>query len=255
MPVEMVCEGCKNPFYCYESESEKGRKYCSRGCKGRANGSKPATADSRTPVHFTCEDCGGDFIMMKSYLTAYRKKFGCDPRYCSMKCSVSGRRKAADERNRFTCQHCGKNEIRDRSSGKRIYREQKYCSQVCKVEALKKTAQVRFEAGGYKKHVKRNGYIWVTIPMLSRNGGPRSVMEHRYVMSQHIGRDLLPEETVHHINGVRSDNQIENLELFNSRHGPGQRVVDKVTFAIEVLKQYPEFARRAGYELTVVHDD
>jgi hypothetical protein len=52
-----------------------------------------------------------------------------------------------------------------------------------------------------------------------------------------------------YINGIRSDNRIENLELFSSRHGPGQRVVDKVQFAIEILTLYPEFAKTAGYEL------
>lgn len=253
MPVERVCEGCGSQFYCYESEAEKGRKYCSRGCKGRSNGTRPVTADSRAPVEFTCKECGKPFAMMKSYVTAYNKKFGRDPLYCSNTCSALGRRKVADERNKLTCAQCGKVEIRSRSSGKRIYREQQFCSQGCKSESQRTKALAKFESGTYGRHVKRNGYVWISVPVLV-NGKKGAIMEHRFVMSRHIGRDLFPEETVHHINGVRSDNRIENLELFNSRHGPGQRVTDKVAFAIEILRQYPEFARRAGYELTVVHE-
>ena len=252
MPVEMKCLNCEQPFYCYQSEVDAGRKYCSIACRGK-HLHKKENAASRTPVGFTCKECSKPFTMMQSYLDAYRKKFGKDPLYCSMDCSNTGRRRDADERNKFTCQHCGKLEIRSRYTDKfRIYRDQKYCSHECKVAAQTQSAFDRFNAGDFSRHVKRHGYVYISVPSLANGGKRTEKLEHRHVMEQHLGRALHPNETVHHRDGNRAHNELSNLELFSSRHGPGQRVVDKVQFAIDMLTLYPEFARAVGYELRAV---
>lgn len=67
------------------------------------------------------------------------------------------------------------------------------------------------------------------------------MLEHRYVMQEFLGRALLQTETPHHIFGDRSDNRLERLELWTTSQPQGQRVVDKVVFAVEILTLYPEF--------------
>lgn len=68
--------------------------------------------------------------------------------------------------------------------------------------------------GGVEIH--NTGYVLMYAPNHPR-AHKNKVFEHIMVMEKHLGRYLLPKERIHHINGVKTDNRIENLELFESQ--------------------------------------
>lgn len=85
-------------------------------------------------------------------------------------------------------------------------------------------------AGGYIKVFVGRGYPGAI--------GSGHMLEHRKVMQDFLGRPLLKHENVHHVNGVRTDNRPENLELWSTSQPSGQRVEDKIRWAREFLALY-----------------
>lgn len=71
-----------------------------------------------------------------------------------------------------------------------------------------------------------DGYITIKTPR-------GIIAEHRHVMQEHLGRLLVRGENVHHINGRRDDNRLENLELWMSPQPYGQRVENLIAYIAE----------------------
>jgi hypothetical protein len=119
----------------------------------------------------------------------------------------------------YVCEHCGK-PFQDRRHGSatRIF-----CSRRCANRArasFSRSGRPNTGEPGNRFFIdKKSGYA-------ISHDGRKPVMQHRLVMEQMLGRKLRPHETVHHKNGIRHDNRPENLELWSSRHGRGQRVAD-----------------------------
>jgi hypothetical protein len=178
----------------------------------------------------TCAQCGIQF-----HSRASRTK------YCSQACYHKSKENpdARYHPQQRTCQVCGK-EFTFKWQGTTAHKGL-YCSRDC--SSIGRKGQVPDQLGekhwnwkGGRHLRKRDGYV--VVQLRDENGARPWQLEHRLVMAEHLGRPLLPTETVHHINGDKADNRIENLEVWNSRHPRGQRVQDLVAFAKEILELY-----------------
>lgn len=133
------------------------------------------------------------------------------------------------------CPQCRKHHQNICECGNKKVRASKQCAE-CRLLVFN-TRPVDWR-GNKVKHKK--GYIQVRVPN-HPNASSGYVFEHRLVMEDHLGRLLFKNENIHHKNGIKDDNRIENLELWVTSQPSGQRVSDLLKWAKEIIETYDEY--------------
>lgn len=101
--------------------------------------------------------------------------------------------------------------------------------------------------GHMKSRLTSEGYLLVYAPDHPNARKSGYILQHIVVMTEYLGRPLVPGEEVHHRNGDRSDNRRTNLELWSTSQPAGQRVLDKLAWAQEIIALYGQ--NRELYEV------
>lgn len=215
-----VCAGCKAPNYrpvdattrpCFQCGSfdgvgTRGKALC-QACRRKNNDeANQRHENGRRSRSVTCPQCSKEWITRSGNLV------------CNS---------CQHELRKHPCEDCGA--IVDKRA--------KRCL-ACAAK-LRRGDKAPNSKGG-RTFQTHSGYVLVLARDHPRAGahGSGYVREHVLVMEEALGRYLLPGENVHHRNGVKTDNRIENLELWVKSQPAGQRVEDIADWAVELLTRY-----------------
>jgi hypothetical protein len=122
---------------------------------------------------------------------------------------------------------------------------------------------MRINSMGEKNHKWKGGRrkvgeyigIWCPYHPFATTGG--YVLEHRLAMEAHIGRYLNPKEKVHHKNGDKKDNRIENLELLDSqgKHASIHFTKDMSGRFCKICESETTYKDKRGYQFWTKYED
>ena len=215
-PRTIICRHCQTPFQVGGAGSGHGgaganRQYCSPGCKSENLAIRRNNPSQRR----ACVICSEPFVTTQLHGQSQRK-------YCGRACRSVGIKRAMT----LTCVGCSDSFTVVTRARKSLNRQ--FCSVTCRDRA-----RPRRPIGALRTEV--SGYTSIKVV------GPRAWrLQHTVVMEQNKGRPLYDHENVHHLNGIRDDNRIENLDLWSTSQPSGQRVVDKLAWCQWFLAQYTD---------------
>lgn len=193
----------------------------------------------------TCKECGIGFRAKR------KSSWGPLRKFCSRNCERTCRGRPLT----IKCVGCG-NDFTVRRNDAHLERgtgSRQYCDRKCSQRSWEENGKPdkRKKPEGHKRHNSGSGYVYVHAPSHPQAQGKsyKYLLEHRLVMEKKIGRYLMVGENVHHINGIKTDNRPENLELWHARQPYGQRASD-LQVELEALRKEIEVLRKG--ELTNV---
>ena len=197
--VTVACESCGATLVRRASDASRNktrRYFCNATCL-RAVGCKPRRGEQRT-----CEQpgCGATFYRGPNDTKVF----------CSRECHSASQIRA----ERRTCERCGGAYLVPPSQQWR--RAARYCSRLCEGDSRIARPLDRSHNGRCAR-LNQHGYVFIHEPKHPKAIKGGWISEHRHVVEQRLGRYLRSDEHVHHVNGNKSDNRSENLEVLTPR--------------------------------------
>ena len=149
-------------------------------------------------------------------------------------CVLCGKEYKPNNSNAKHCSpECSAESCRIRAR-KHYYEKRKHpciiCGQPCKASICQSCSST------HRYYDKHNGYVHLRMPDYPNAQKNGTVLEHRYIMEQFWGRQLTSNEVVHHLNGIRNDNRIQNLAIVGKHSHPNKTYIKLLQKRIKKLE-------------------